>query len=329
MTHAQAARESALARWVDARPLGARTAELFGGAVSAHLVGWTARPSLDPDGAVVEVRLHARPPAASTSLLIVASARSVRRLAKRLFGGPEELDAPRPVTVAESACWTLAVAAAIADLTIAAEAWPKPSSQIAALAARGAFEILVQGAPRGGVDVGPLSVHVFVPEDLVVRIPPPRPVPTWSFDVPVILGSCAIPRSEVTRLELRDVITGFAPPPAALRGPPGPAITVARRLVLRVGDAEAELRATPGAVEAEVVTGYGARDMPPDAHTVELGSTKLTLRQLADLGPGQIIPLSRPLSGPFDVRAGGRLLGQGELVDVDGELGVRIVSLQE
>ncbi|MDB4955119.1 MAG: hypothetical protein JWO36_2688, partial [Myxococcales bacterium] len=36
-----------------------------------------------------------------------------------------------------------------------------------------------------------------------------------------------------------------------------------------------------------------------------------------------------PLAGPFELRAAGKILGKGELVDVDGELGVRIVSLGE
>ena len=92
------------------------------------------------------------------------------------------------------------------------------------------------------------------------------------------------------------------------------------------------LSARHGALEAEVVTGYVPRDMslPDDAHvelTVALGTTRLTLRQLGDLAIGQIIELGRPLAGPFELRAAGRVVGRGELVDVDGELAVRIVSL--
>jgi type III secretion protein Q len=55
----------------------------------------------------------------------------------------------------------------------------------------------------------------------------------------------------------------------------------------------------------------------------------MSLRALAELAVGQIVSLGRPLAGPFEVRAGGRLVGQGELVDIDGELGVRIVSLAQ
>jgi flagellar motor switch/type III secretory pathway protein FliN len=71
--------------------------------------------------------------------------------------------------------------------------------------------------------------------------------------------------------------------------------------------------------------------LPDDAHvelTVALGTTQLSLRQVVELAIGQIIQLGRPLAGPFELRAAGRIVGRGELVDVDGELGVRIVSLE-
>jgi type III secretion protein Q len=51
------------------------------------------------------------------------------------------------------------------------------------------------------------------------------------------------------------------------------------------------------------------------------------VRQLVELAVGEVIPLGRPLAGPYEVRAAGQLVGEGELLDVDGELGVRIVSL--
>ena len=61
--------------------------------------------------------------------------------------------------------------------------------------------------------------------------------------------------------------------------------------------------------------------------TVQLGTTRLPQRRIAALAVGEISPLGRPLAGPYEVRAAGQRLGHGELLDVDGELGVRIVSL--
>jgi flagellar motor switch protein FliN len=71
--------------------------------------------------------------------------------------------------------------------------------------------------------------------------------------------------------------------------------------------------------------------LPDDAHvelTVALGTTQMSLRQVLDLAVGQVVQLNRPLAGPFELRAAGRVVGRGELVDVDGELGVRIVSIE-
>ena len=85
---------------------------------------------------------------------------------------------------------------------------------------------------------------------------------------------------------------------------------------------------------AEVATGYVGRAMslPDDARvelTVGLATAQLPLRQVLELAVGEVVPLGRPLAGPFEIRAAGELVGRGELVDLDGELGVRIVSLGE
>jgi len=138
-----------------------------------------------------------------------------------------------------------------------------------------------------------------------------------TLDCPIVLGRCALDRQALPRLAVRSVITLDRPTATAeldaLGGTIG--LTIAQN-----------------AVVGEVATGYVARDMslPDDAHvelTVALGTTQLSLRQLGDLAIGQIVQLGRPLAGPFELRAAGRVVGRGELVDVDGELAVRIVSL--
>ena len=59
----------------------------------------------------------------------------------------------------------------------------------------------------------------------------------------------------------------------------------------------------------------------------ELGRTTVTGREVAAWCPGAVVALGRPLGGPVDLLAGGRLLARGELVDVDGEVGVRVTEL--
>src|SRR6187402_1615898 len=105
VTRREAALESAVARWIAARPPGARVARLAGGPVRVRLVGHGAGGgAIDPHAALAEVR------AGGASIVLAASSAPVRALAQRLLGGPAELAAPRPLGVVEHAIWALAVA---------------------------------------------------------------------------------------------------------------------------------------------------------------------------------------------------------------------------
>lgn len=296
-----AAIESMLARWIAVRQPGARVAALAGGAVRARLVETVARMP-DPHAALAEVRC------AGVSIGLAASSRPVRALAQRLLGGPDELDAPRPLTVAEHAIWALIVAAAIADLDVAAEVWPLDGP------APGGDAITVAFAVE--LPAGEMTVTASFPPDVVVRAPPARALHDWSLDLAILVGRCALPRASVAGLAARDVVT------------------LEPRLELVIGAGAIGLSATTGAVEARVATEYVPRHVAviDDASlevTVQLGTTRMSLRQLGELAIGQVVPLGRPLAGPYEVRAAGRMLGHGELVDIDGELGVRIVSIAD
>ena len=316
LTRADAAFETALARWVDARPLGPRLVNLAGTPLRTRVVGVCAAP-FDPGAAHAEVRIG------GASIIVAGAARAVRALAQRLVGGPNELAAPRGLTAAEEAIWVLAVAAAVEDARVGAEVWPSTGLPPGATIAWGgeppvvgsapthvALELVVEG--EGTV----WTVVAYVPRSLAVRVPPG--LRDWSFELPILVARCVIEAASIARLAVRDVIT------------------VDRDFSLVVGEGTVGLSAAPQAVEARVTTGYVPASMSPslpDAAQLELivqlGTTRMTLRQLGELAPGAIVPLGRPLAGPFEVRAAGRLIGQGELINVDGELGVRIVSLEE
>lgn len=299
-----AAIESALARWVVPRH-GAKLAALVGGPVRTRFAGIVSHVP-EPYAAVAELRLH------GLSIRLTGSARPVRALAQRVLGGPLELEAPRPLTVAEHAIFALAVAAAITDLAIPAEVWPFESCVPRADAVVVAFDVDLPP----GLATSRMTVTAELPADIVLRAPPPRPLHDWRFELPVLVGRCTLPRASVATLAVRDVIT------------------VERHLALVLEGGEIGLDAAPGAVEARVATEYVARDMAlvDEAHlevTVQLGTARLSLRQLGELAVGQLVALGRPLAGPYEVRAAGRVVGQGELVDIDGELGVRIVSIAD
>lgn len=64
------------------------------------------------------------------------------------------------------------------------------------------------------------------------------------------------------------------------------------------------------------------------ALTVEIGSVPLRLGWLAALRPGDALEVGPGVIGPSVIRLGGRRLATGELVQVDTEIGVRIVAVE-
>jgi flagellar motor switch protein FliN/FliY len=63
------------------------------------------------------------------------------------------------------------------------------------------------------------------------------------------------------------------------------------------------------------------------AVTVELGRTRMSMRDLLNLKPGKIVELDRPARAPVDVLVNNTLLARGEVVLVDDELGVRVTEI--
>jgi flagellar motor switch protein FliN/FliY len=61
--------------------------------------------------------------------------------------------------------------------------------------------------------------------------------------------------------------------------------------------------------------------------TVELGRTRMVMRDLLGLRAGSVVELDRPAGSPVDVLVNGTLLARGEVVVVDDELGVRITGI--
>lgn len=61
--------------------------------------------------------------------------------------------------------------------------------------------------------------------------------------------------------------------------------------------------------------------------TVELGNTELSLKELLELAEGSIIELSRLAGEPLDLKVGGQLVAQGEVVAVDDYYGLRITNV--
>ena len=78
--------------------------------------------------------------------------------------------------------------------------------------------------------------------------------------------------------------------------------------------------------EQGVDEGTGFGDLPVRLH-FDLGERQLTLSELMVLGPGHVFDLGRELRRAVIIRANGKVIGEGELVDVDGQIGVAVLSL--
>lgn len=65
----------------------------------------------------------------------------------------------------------------------------------------------------------------------------------------------------------------------------------------------------------------------PVQATVELGQTELSLKDILELAEGSIIELSRLAGEPLDLKVGGQLVAQGEVVAIDDYYGLRITNV--
>ena len=79
-------------------------------------------------------------------------------------------------------------------------------------------------------------------------------------------------------------------------------------------------------------SGLGVAELQPVAAAevelrVEVGRLSVTLAELQRLAVGEVVEFPVPVEAPATLVAGGRPVATGELVDVGGRVGVRIVAL--
>jgi flagellar motor switch protein FliM len=81
-----------------------------------------------------------------------------------------------------------------------------------------------------------------------------------------------------------------------------------------------------GAVDDKMDAGDLLGDIPLQI-SVELGRVPITADQVVSMRVGQIVELGRTPGEPVDLSVNGKVIARGELVEVEGHLGVRILSL--
>jgi flagellar motor switch protein FliN/FliY len=61
--------------------------------------------------------------------------------------------------------------------------------------------------------------------------------------------------------------------------------------------------------------------------SIELGRTDLSIKRILEMGPGSIVELDRMAGEPVDLLVNNKVVAKGEVVVVDENFGIRIVSL--
>jgi flagellar motor switch protein FliN/FliY len=111
---------------------------------------------------------------------------------------------------------------------------------------------------------------------------------------------------------------GFAAEAAPSEGPGRPTPIRAARFNALPG-AKSQAPAEPGSIQLLM-------DVPLRV-AVELGRTKMLVRQVLELRPGSVVELNRLAGDSVDVLINDRLMARGEVVVVDDKFGIRITEI--
>jgi flagellar motor switch protein FliN/FliY len=80
--------------------------------------------------------------------------------------------------------------------------------------------------------------------------------------------------------------------------------------------------------QAEGGIGVAMAQEVPVLVEVRLGAVTMPIAALTRLAQGQVLTLAQPVGSPVEVLAGGRVLALGELVSVEGRVGVRLTQVR-
>jgi flagellar motor switch/type III secretory pathway protein FliN len=160
--------------------------------------------------------------------------------------------------------------------------------------------------------------------------------------VPLVGGLCLADPGELAALGRGDAwlfgsgafVDASGAGRAALAGPlaeRGVAVTLASDGSVVVGDQVVELLLDgEGDMSGSKVSEGAMADAVLDAPVlvrVEIGAVSMTAREWAELQPGDVIETGRRINEPVVLRVAGREVARGELVEIEGELGVRVREL--
>jgi flagellar motor switch protein FliM len=276
-------------------------------------------------------------------------------LCGRVLGAAPELPAPRPLTAAEEGVvallaltWIGAGPQRTGDAPAGDAAAPGlwlhgVSQDVARIAAAFADPWVVVLDAEAWVGDLRGRLHVLLPEALVTAAPRApaaglRRLELYPVRCAVEIGRGSVPADQVAALAAGDVVVLDDLRLHPERG--GPARLRAGRLafplqvapdgVATVTAEPHEVRSCQGDPMPENQSGMSSTERLAALEVevaAEIGRVVLSGREIASLAPGAVVELRRPLGGPVDLVVQGRLVARGELVDVEGEVGVRVLEV--
>lgn len=335
----------------------AEACRVLGGPVELELVEAYALPA---QGLAAELRgtVVKLIAAAGRFALVVLDPRLAPALARRALGTDTEpeLAAPRPLTLAEGGAIEFLLAALVDGYPLRIEGVLSEAEVAQLLAglpseASGPADGWIYGLhARLSTPVGAGWARLFAPEALRLAFQPARAGALYDrrerlSDARVSLrleaGRTALARGDLAALAPHDVVLFDRIGVRDARGGPvvlrlgrggfrarldGEALTVAEPYRLNLGappmsqdDQETDRPAGADPLLSEL----------PVEVVCELGRVTMTGKELLELRPGAVIPVGRSLAGPVDLTVGGRVVARGELVDVEGEIGVRVTQITD
>jgi len=253
--------------------------------------------------------------AGAARAVLALPGRLAAAIADRALGRAPGLAAPRAPTAIEAALAAFAVATVIERVGVAATA------EVGGAIAGPVVEIAV-AAPIACV------IAVAVEGDALPPAPASRPLAdalAWGeARLPPLVATAVLARATVAAGRL----AALAPRDVVVVGRAG-GLAIARGWFPAVLDPARGRLTVSGPYERAPMT--DPRELFVDDLRVPLtivaGEIEVSARALLELAPGQVLTLPGPVGGAVELRAGGRVIGRGELVVVDGDLGVRVIDV--
>ena len=302
-----------------ARATGVRAADSAAAALGALLgreVALRARACPGaPTPRAVAVRVALDLAALPGAALLEVEPGVVVALVAELAGGPAARDATALTPIESAALELFALAAvdgACAIAEVEAALAPRLSRGTAGPPSALAVELeIATGAISG-------RARLLLPPAAVRALrgaPPAGPLLAVPVRASVRSGGAPLAPEELDALAPGDVV---------LLDPPG----TARDAVVLPGGARLAGRLVDGSLHVEEVVMHERTAQLPVRLEVELAQVEVPLAEIARLEPGAALPLGLDRRGLVTLRVGERAVARGELVDVDGAVGVRILSVE-